>query len=130
MKPTACASSGSGAFHPCPGGAGVYSGRRLATISLADFLAAATVVLEENRTGAFNLFYEPMPTYREFVRGLRAGQRTLFLPIPVPFAMGLAHAAAWLRAPIPVRPGQIRTLLANQTSPWRSDLPSLIAPPR
>jgi nucleoside-diphosphate-sugar epimerase len=98
----------------------------VAAISLSDFLAAATVVIEEERTGAFNLFYEPMPSYREFVHGIREGLGTVFLPIPYSVALGLAYAAAALHLPIPVRPGQIRALKQNETSPWRSDLRKLI----
>jgi nucleoside-diphosphate-sugar epimerase len=98
----------------------------VATISLADFLAAATFVLEEERIGAFNLFYDPMPTYREFVRGVRKERPTLFLPVPIGVALALAHVAEWLRLPVPVKPGQIRALLTNTSSPWRSDLPSLV----
>lgn len=105
------------------------SGRQpVAAISLADFLAAATLVLEEERTGAFNLFYEPMPTYRQFVTGVREGQPTLFLPIPIGLALALAHLADWLHLPIPVKPGQIRALAANESSLWHSDLASLLEP--
>ncbi len=99
----------------------------VATISLEDFLAAATVALEEGRAGAFNLFYEPMPDYRQFVSGIRAGKRTFFLPIPVGLALMVTGAAAWLSLPFPVKPSQIRALTENETSPWRSDLSSLIA---
>lgn len=100
----------------------------VATISLAEFLTAATIVLEEERTGAFNLFYEPMPTYRDFVRGVREGKSALFLPVPFGVALALAHVAEWLRLPVPIRSGQIRALLTNASSPWRSDLPSLLRP--
>jgi nucleoside-diphosphate-sugar epimerase len=100
----------------------------VATISLADFLTAATIALEEERTGAFNLFYEPMPSYREFVRGVREGKPALFLPVPFGLALALAHLAEWLRLPVPVKPGQIRALVTNASSQWRSDLPSLLQP--
>jgi hypothetical protein len=99
----------------------------VATISLQDFLGAATCVIEENRIGAFNLFYEPMPTYRQFVSSMRERNRTLFVPIPTALALALAHVASWLRLPSPVKPGQIRALTENESSPWRSDLSSLLA---
>jgi nucleoside-diphosphate-sugar epimerase len=98
----------------------------VATVSLSGFLAAATVVIEEQRTGAFNLFYEPMPTYREFVRGIREGKDTLFLPVPMGLALTLAHLAEWLQLPIPIKPGQIRALAKNESSPWHSDLGLLV----
>jgi NADH dehydrogenase len=98
----------------------------VASISLEDFLAAATCVLEDKRTGAFNLFYEPMPTYRQFVSKVREGNQTLFLPISTALALTLAHVASWLRLPVPVKPGQIRALTENESSPWRSDLISLL----
>jgi NAD dependent epimerase/dehydratase family enzyme len=98
----------------------------VATISLADFLAAATLVLEQERTGAFNLFYEPLPTYRDFVRSVRDGKATLFVPIPLGLALALTHMAERLRLRIPVKPGQIGALASNEFSPWRSDLDVLI----
>ncbi len=99
-----------------------------AVIRLEHFLKAATVVIEEERTGAFNLFYEPQPGYRELVRAIKtgAGQRAMFLPIPGRIAIALARAAEALHLPVPVNAGQIRALLANRGSPWRSDLASLL----
>jgi len=97
----------------------------VAAISLEDFLAAAATVLEENRTGAFNLFYEPMPAYREFVRRVRAGKLTLFLPVPTGLALALTRAAETLRVPLPVKSDQIRALEANAGSLRVSDLATL-----
>lgn len=99
-----------------------------AVIRIEHFLDAATVVVEEERAGAFNLFYEKQPSYRELVRAIKteAGQRTIFLPIPATVALALARAAEALHLPVAVKPGQIRALMANQCSPWRPDLPSLL----
>jgi nucleoside-diphosphate-sugar epimerase len=99
-----------------------------AVIRIEHFLDAATVVIEGERTGAFNLFYEKQPSYRELVRAIKAevGQRAIFLPIPAGLALGLARAAEALHLPVPVKPGQIRALLSNRTAPWRSDLASLL----
>jgi nucleoside-diphosphate-sugar epimerase len=99
-----------------------------AVIRLEDFLDAATVVVEEERIGAFNLFYEKQPSYRDLVRTIKAeaGQRTIFLPIPASLALALARAAEALHLPLPVKPGQIRALMANQSSPWKSDLAGLL----
>ena len=83
-------------------------------------------MLEENRTGAFNLIYEPMPTYREFVSRVRAGKRTLFLPIPTGIALALTRSAEALHVPLPVRSGQIRALEANAGSLRISDLATLV----
>jgi NADH dehydrogenase len=102
----------------------------LAAISLEDFLAAAEAALDlafRSHTGAFNLFYEPMPTYREFVRSVRSRRPTLFLPIPVPLAITLATAAEFLRLPLPVRPDQIRALVEDEAAPAHSDLRDLLA---
>jgi nucleoside-diphosphate-sugar epimerase len=98
----------------------------IASVTLEDFLTAATAILETLRTGAFNLFNEPMPTYRDFVRQIRAGRPTLFLPIPINLALTLTSTAALLRLPIPVKPAQIRALLQNQSTAWRSDLAQLL----
>jgi nucleoside-diphosphate-sugar epimerase len=97
----------------------------VAAISLEDFLAAATVALEENRTGAFNLFHEPMPTYREFVSRVRTAKRTLFVPIPASVALALTRSAETLHVPLPVKSGQIRALEANTSSLSVSDLATL-----
>jgi NADH dehydrogenase len=97
----------------------------VATVSLGDFLTAATIVLEEERTGAFNLFYEPMSSYRDFVKSVREGKATIFVPIPLGLALALTHMAERLRLPVPVRPGQIRALASNESSPWHSDLAAL-----
>jgi nucleoside-diphosphate-sugar epimerase len=102
----------------------------IASISLEDFLAATDVALRlafQGRTGAFNLFYEPMPAYREFVRGIRWGKPTLFIPIPVPLAVALTAAAQFLRVPLPVKPDQIRALVENETMAGHSDLRDLLA---
>lgn len=98
----------------------------VAAISLEDFLRAAAAALERNCAGAFNLFHEPMPSYREFVQTVRNGRRTLFLPVPISLALALAQAADWLRLPVPVKPGQIGALAANESSEWKSDLPRLL----
>lgn len=98
----------------------------VATISLEDFLRAAAAVIESKHAGAWNLFYEPMPTYREFVTKMCEGREVKFLSIPFGLALGLAQVAALLRLPVPVKPGQIRALEANRTSPWKSDLTRLL----
>jgi hypothetical protein len=90
-------------------------------------LRAATIALEEGRTGAFNLFYEPMPEYRAFVRAVREGRPTIFLPLPIGIALALAEFAEWLRLPIPVKAGQIRALAGNESEQWKSDLAALSA---
>jgi nucleoside-diphosphate-sugar epimerase len=97
-----------------------------AVIRIKDFLTAATRVIEEERTGAFNLYYARQPSYRELVGIMREGQRTIFLPIPAGLAMAMARAAETLHLPVPVNPGQIRALLGNRTAPWISDLANLL----
>jgi hypothetical protein len=59
------------------------------------------------------------------VRVMKAGQRTIFLPIPAGLALGLARAAEALHLAAPVKADQIRALLGNRSAPWRSDLGSL-----
>ncbi len=98
----------------------------VATISVDDFVDAADAVIAARRTGAFNLFYEPTPTYRDFVRGIRAGRFTLFLPVPARLAFSLAAAAEWLRLPLPFTRAQMRALMANESAPRRSDLNELL----
>lgn len=102
----------------------------VATISLEDFLAAAEAALQlssEQLSRAFNLFDEPMPTYRDFVRSVRAGKPTFFLSMPAPLAIALATAAQFLHLPAPVKPDQIRALTGNETGGMRSALKELLA---
>lgn len=102
----------------------------VATVSLEDLLAAAEAALYLNaqqRNRAFNLFDEPMPTYRDFVRSIRVGKATFFLPIPSPLAVALAVAAQFLHLPAPVKPGQIRALAENEGGGMRSGLKELLA---
>lgn len=100
-----------------------------AVIGIEHFLQAATRVMEEERIGAFNLFYEKQPSYRELVRAMRAERRTIFLPIPAGLALALARAAEALHVPAPVKTGQIRALIGNRSAPWKSDLAGLLEPP-
>ena len=100
---------------------------------IEDFLTAATVVIEERTcTGAFNLFYEAQPelpgsrTGAGDQSGKRANSEQSFVPVPAGLALALARAAEALHLPTPVKPGQIRALIGNQSAPWHSDLPSLL----
>jgi NADH dehydrogenase len=100
----------------------------VASIGIDHFTAAAAAIVEAGKSGAFNLFYEPQATAREFARAVKASQkqRSVFIPIPASVALGLARAAQLLRLPLPVQPDQIRALAANSSAPWRSDLPALL----
>ncbi len=97
----------------------------VAAIGIAHFLDALAVVIEQGRHGAFNLFYEPQPSAREFVGAVKGG-RGWVLPVPAGLALGAAHLIEALHLPVPVNPGQIRALAANDSSPWRSDLGELL----
>jgi nucleoside-diphosphate-sugar epimerase len=97
----------------------------VAAIGIAHFLDALAVVVEQGLQGAFNLFYEPQPSAREFVRAVKGGQGWV-LPVPAGLALGAAHLIEALHLPVPVNPGQIRALAANESSPWRSNLGELL----
>lgn len=97
----------------------------VALIGIGHLLDALAIVVEQERSGAFNLFYETQPTAREFVTAVKGG-RGWVLPVPAALALGAAHVVAALRLPLPFNPGQIRALTANASSPWRSDLGVLL----
>ena len=100
-----------------------------AVVGLPVFLAALAVIVERDLRGPFNLFYEPQPTYRDFVTAVKrvAGQRARFLPVPYHAALAFTAALQKLRVPFPVKPGQIAALAANTSSVERSDLYRLLS---
>ena len=68
------------------------------------------------------------PTVKEFVQEIKrhAGQRAVLLPVGARFAMAAVKVARSVGLPIPVDPGQIRSLHLNEDSHWQSDLPDLL----
>ena len=99
-----------------------------AVIGLTEFLAALTVIIERDLRGAFNLFYEPQPTYRQFVTAVKraGGQRPRFLPVPYQAALTVTAAFQKLRLPFPVKPGQVAALAGSASSERTSDLYRLL----
>jgi nucleoside-diphosphate-sugar epimerase len=97
----------------------------VALIGIGHFLEALGVVVEQGRSGAFNLFYARQPSAREFVRAVKGG-RGWILPVPAALALGAAHVVETLRLPLPVTRGQIRALESNASSPLTSDLRELL----
>jgi len=65
---------------------------------------------------------------KEFVQAIKrhAGQRAVLLPVGARFAMAAVKVARSVGLPIPVDPGQIRSLQRNEGSHWQSDLPDLL----
>jgi len=103
-----------------------------AVIGLTEFLAALSAIVDRDLRGAFNLLYEPPPTYREFVTAVKrvAGQRPRFLPVPYRTALAVTGMFQKLGLPFPVKPGQIVALAANSSQDRPSDLYRLLdAPP-
>ena len=100
-------------------------------ISLSHVLAATEVIIRQRLEGPWNLFYDPRPTMKEFVREVKkhAGQRPRLFPISVQFATIAVKVALSIGLPIPADPGQIRALQLNEDSPWQSDL-SILLPGR
>lgn len=100
----------------------------VAVIALSHALAAIEVILRTRVPGPQNLFYEPRPTMKEFVKAIKqhAGQRPRFLPVGPRFAMIAVKIAKAIGLAIPVDPEQIRALQLNKRSEWRSDLPVLL----
>jgi nucleoside-diphosphate-sugar epimerase len=97
----------------------------VAVIGIGHFLDALAIVVEQERAGAFNLFYGKQPSAREFVRAVKGG-RGWVLPVPAGLALRAAQIVQALHLPLPVNPGQIRALAANASSPWPSDLGELL----
>ncbi len=97
----------------------------VAAVAIRHFLDALAVVVEQRREGAFNLFYEPLPSAREFARAVKGG-RGWTLPVPAGLALGAARLVEALHLPVPLNAGQVRALAANASSPWRSDLAELL----
>ena len=100
----------------------------VAVIALHHFLEALEVVVSRERTGAWNLFYEPQPCSRDFIRAVksRLGQRTRFVSLPPGVAIAAVGLISMLGLSPPATADQIRALAANRTAPWRSDLAKLL----
>jgi nucleoside-diphosphate-sugar epimerase len=100
----------------------------VAVVAISHVLAAAEIIVRTPASGYQNLFYDARPTMKEFVREIKrhAGQKPLLLPVGAGFAMAAVKIARSLGFPVPVDPGQIRSLQMNETSHWRSNLPDLL----
>lgn len=100
----------------------------VAVVAISHVLAATEAIVRTRAAGPQNLFYDVRPTMKEFVREIKkdAGQRPLLLSIGPRFAIRAVKIAKSLGLPIPVDPGQIRSLQQNASSDWKSDLPTLL----
>jgi len=100
----------------------------VAILALHHFLEALEAVLSLELTGAWNLFYEPQPCSRDFIRAVksRLGQRTRFVSLSPGVAIGAVRLASCLHLPVPASEDQIRSLVSNWSAPWRSDLNELL----
>ncbi len=100
----------------------------VAVVAISHVVAATEVILRAREGGQRNLFYDALPTMKEFVQEIKrhAGQRPFLLPIGARFALAAVKLAKSVGLPMPVDPGQIRALQLNENSHWRSDLPDLL----
>lgn len=100
----------------------------VAVVAMSHVVAATEVIIQTPRSGFQNLFYDARPTMKEFVQEIKkhAGQRPRLFPIGPRLAMAAVKVARAAGFPIPVDPGQIRSLQLNEDSHWRSDLPDLL----
>jgi nucleoside-diphosphate-sugar epimerase len=100
----------------------------VAVIALSHVLAATEVILNGGGSGRWNLFYDARPTMKELVLAVKkhAGQRARLFPMSPRFAAGAVKIAKAIGLAIPVDAGQIRALLRNEDSLWKSDLPALL----
>lgn len=96
----------------------------VAVIAISHVLAATEAILTGGLSGHWNLFYDARPTMKEFVRALK--KRAVLFPMSPGFAVGAVKVARSMGLRIPVEPGQIRALLRNEESVWKSDLPALL----
>lgn len=100
----------------------------VAVVAISHVVAATEVILRTREGGQRNLFYDALPTMKEFVQEIKrhAGQRAFLIPIGPRFALAAVNLAKSVGLPMPVDPGQIRALQLNEDSHWRSDLPDLL----
>jgi len=100
----------------------------VAVIAISHAIAATEVIVRTRACGPRNLFYDALPTIKEFVQEIKknAGQRARLVPIGARFAVAAVRIARSLGLRIPADPGQIRALLLNEGSRWQSDLPALL----
>ena len=94
----------------------ISGGRQpVAVLSLDEFLRAMRRLIDRDLRGEYTLYREPMPTYREFVTGIKreAGQKPRLVNVPLEAALAITGAFERFRLPFPVKPGQIRALQAG-----------------
>lgn len=100
----------------------------VAVIAVSHVTAATEAMIRTGECGQRNLFYDPLPTMKEFVQAIKrhAGQRALLLPVGARLALAAVKIARSVGLPIPADPGQIRALQLNKGSQGASDLPALL----
>lgn len=88
----------------------------LPVIGLADFVDAMTVIVEDGRAGAFNLFQREQVSMAALLKTAcrLAGRSPLFLGVPGNLAAWVLGALARTGIPIPVNLDNLRALKQNQ----------------
>ncbi len=101
---------------------------QLPLIGIRDFTAAMTAILEEGRTGTYNLFDPSLVTMRALVRTVNtaAGHRALYLSISASLAEFMLSVCERCGIRLPVDRGNLRALKANQQPIHQSDLEGLV----
>lgn len=101
-------------------------------ISIDDLARSTALLLEGDRTGAWNLFHSEIPSMRDIVKaiGVSTNRRPLIVSVPVPIALAAIRLLSRLGIPLPFREDNIRSLAANRTRIHQSDLGALGVEPQ
>jgi nucleoside-diphosphate-sugar epimerase len=100
-------------------------------VALADFVSAITALLEEDRTGRFDLYHPEPVTLRELIAAIQTstGSRALLAPLPSALLVALARAAGAIGAALPFDAENFLALSANRKIADASDLREFVAAP-
>jgi len=104
---------------------------RVPVVAVKDFTNAVCALLDERRTGLFNLYNPDLITLRQLIMAIRAahGRRALLARLPSPFLIAVARAAGALGVSLPFDAENFLALRANQNSVETSDLLNFVSAP-
>jgi NADH dehydrogenase len=104
---------------------------RLPLVAVKDFTNAVSVLLEDDRTGVFNLYHPDLVALRDLIAAIRAanGRCGIVSPVPSSLLIALARAAGALGISLPFDAEHCLALRANQNCLDTSDLLEFVAAP-
>jgi len=100
-------------------------------IAIADLCEALVAIVEQRRTGPFNVFNPDLVPLRDVLFEIRtqARARTLLVPVPAPLVLAPVWIAGKFGVKLPLDADNVRALRANRSVRDRSDLQAFVRQP-